>query len=388
MALRGMTGCVRMLFRDVKNTGLSCNFANINKQTDCWTCRIGAKRYLLPEDIIRLQDFQQKKLAIAHRMHGVKEEYFQKLNQKLQKNELILKNELKLLLHLCETPDDVVTAKSVIDRYHEENHNVAFGEFRFGPLFMRLCYELGLEEMAANAIKDKTLKGFFTDSTSFNIAMDMLFVKGYYDTALEVLIDMKNQGVPFNKDTVILAFGICYKLNTPKSYKICTTLLEEAQSKGRFVPRQAYCFAVALALKQKDIERAKSIYAQIMNPDNRICQNLKVLTMAMAGAVNSVLSILISAVMPDSPKFVKKPEFSQDVVDVLRHETQMSPLLRSRVERVLAKLQLSGQVTDLSLDEMLCYTPTGKRRHLGLMLDQRRTSRRTLRPLQTTLLME
>lgn len=32
---------------------------------------------------------------------------------------------------------------------------MAFGEFKFGPLFMRLCYELGLEEMAAATITDK-----------------------------------------------------------------------------------------------------------------------------------------------------------------------------------------------------------------------------------------
>lgn len=30
--------------------------------------------------------------------------------------------------------------------------------------------------------------------------------------ALEVLRAMRSQGVPFNKDTLILAFGTCYKL--------------------------------------------------------------------------------------------------------------------------------------------------------------------------------
>lgn len=30
--------------------------------------------------------------------------------------------------------------------------------------------------------------------------------------ALEVLIEMKNQDVKFNKDTYVLAFAICYKL--------------------------------------------------------------------------------------------------------------------------------------------------------------------------------
>ncbi|KAJ8339340.1 hypothetical protein SKAU_G00361260 [Synaphobranchus kaupii] len=386
MAFRGLTGCVPILLRNVKTKGVIC--ANVTKQSDCWTCRVGAKRHLLSEDIIRLQEFQQRKLAVSHQMYGGKEEYFQKFDQKLQKKELVLKDELKLLLHLCQTPDDVVTARSAIYRYHEENFNMAFGEFKFGPLFMRLCYELGLEEIAANAIKDKTLKGFFSDSTSFNIAMDMLFMKGYYDSALEVLISMMEQGVPLSKETFTVAFGVCYKLNTPQSYKICSALLEEAQIKGQRVPRQAYCFAVAQALKQKDPERAESIYTQIMSPDSQICQNLKVLMLAMAGAVNDILSILALALMPNSPTFVKKPEFSQEVVDALRLQTAASPLLRERVEQAVAKLQMSGQVTPLSLDRMLCLTPSGRRKPTGLSLEQRKSSRRTFRSLQSTLLIE
>lgn len=45
----------------------------------------------------------------------------------------------------------------MLARYHEENRNMAFGDFRFGPLFMRLCYELGLEELAATTLMDSVL---------------------------------------------------------------------------------------------------------------------------------------------------------------------------------------------------------------------------------------
>ena len=46
----------------------------------------------------------------------VLEVYFENVNQKLKKNELILTDELKLLLHLCQSADDMVTAKSAIYR--------------------------------------------------------------------------------------------------------------------------------------------------------------------------------------------------------------------------------------------------------------------------------
>ncbi|MBN3273811.1 PTCD2 protein, partial [Polyodon spathula] len=386
-----------------------------------------AKRHLLSEDVIRLHEFQQRKVAVAHQIYGDKDHYFQTLNKRLQRNELVLKDELKLVLHLCQTPEDVEVAKNAIYRYHEENGNVAFGEFKFGPLFMRLCYELGLEETAAELVKDKALKGFFSDSTSFNIVMDMLFIKGYYDSALEVLLDMKTQGVTFNKDTCTLASAICYKLNTAESYRICTLILEETQSKGKHVPRHAFFFAIALALKQEDIERARSLYLQILNTESKVCLNLKanrireglkrlvsrrnqqlhsqqkikfirkegsitlpfvqVLLLGLSGAMKDLLSFLESSIVADAPAFVKKPAFSQEVLETVREKMEDSTQLRSRFEDIFAKLHLSGQVTDVTLDIMLCHTPNAKKKHAAL-LDQRRISRRTFRPLQSALLIE
>uniref|UniRef100_A0A4W5PU51 Pentatricopeptide repeat domain 2 n=1 Tax=Hucho hucho TaxID=62062 RepID=A0A4W5PU51_9TELE len=252
--------------------------------------------------------------------------YLEVFNRKLKKNELILKDELKLLLHLCQSAEDMVTASGAIYRYHEENSNVAFGEFKFGPLFMRLCYELGLEEMAAD------MRGFFSDSTSFNIAIDMLFIKGLYENR-----DMKNQGVPFNKDTFTLATGACYKLNTPESYRICTALIEEGQTKGHVMHRHAYCFTVALALRLVIYPLtfslslcAQSVFGQIMSTDSRICQNLKVLTLAMAGAVKKSLSVFTLALGSSSPAFIKKPEFTQEVVRKTNYKWMFNPTNESQ----------------------------------------------------------
>ncbi|XP_045854846.1 pentatricopeptide repeat-containing protein 2, mitochondrial isoform X2 [Meles meles] len=178
----------------------------------CCRCPLGAKRYLLTDSIVKLEEFQHKKVAIAYHLPGTKATYLRNMEEKLTQNKLILKEELKTLLHLCESRDDMELVKNVIYRYHTENRNVTFGAYKFGPLFMRLCYELDLEESAMELIKDQHLRGFFSDSTSFNILMDMLFIKGKYSSALEVLIEMKNQDVKFNKDTYVLAFAICYKL--------------------------------------------------------------------------------------------------------------------------------------------------------------------------------
>ncbi|XP_062844695.1 pentatricopeptide repeat-containing protein 2, mitochondrial [Trichomycterus rosablanca] len=380
MALRGL-GCIRFVLHSHQYATKESVLRWL-LQSGCFKCRVGAKRCLLSEDVVRLQEFQQKKLAVAQQVPGSKRQFFDAINQKMEKNELILKDELKLLLLLCQSPDDMVTARNAIYRYHEENCNMAFGEFRFGPLFIRLCYELGLDNLAVATLTDKRLKGFFQDCTSFNIAIDLLFTKKHFEGALNLVKEMKTQGVAFNKDTFTLAFATCYKLNTPKSYQICLALLEEGQTMGSIIPRHAYCIAVAFALEQDDVEQAQSIYSQIMNTDSRLCQNLRVLLLARAGSIKDVLSVLRTAMLSNSSAFVKKPDFCQDVVDVLRERSQDGPW-KLQVEHLVRQLQQTGQVTIQSLDHLLCRTPVGKKRFLAILEDgsRRTTSRRTLRPL-------
>ncbi|KAL2100346.1 hypothetical protein ACEWY4_004740 [Coilia grayii] len=381
MALRGLSIGARLL-RDTPRRRILHKLP----QTECLQCQVEAKRHLLTEDVVKLQDFQQKKLAVAHQVSGAKDDYFESVNQKLQKNELILRDELKLLLHLCQSTDDMVTVKSAIYRYHEENRNVAFGDFKFGPLFMRLCYELGLEDMAEATVTDKTLKGFFSESTSFNIAIDMLFMKEYYDGALKVIAEMRNQGVAFNKDTYTLACATCYKLNTPQTYKVCLTVLEEGQLKGHMIPRHAYCFAATLAVRQGDLEKAQKCYSQILNAESKLCINLNVWILAMVGSIKEAIAILNRSILPDSPAFIKRLEFSEEVLGALVSQSA-DGIWAVQVERVVSRLQKAGQVTPQSLDDMLCYTPKGKRRPAAI-LEDRRTSRRTFRPLRSTLLSE
>ncbi|XP_076014797.1 pentatricopeptide repeat-containing protein 2, mitochondrial [Genypterus blacodes] len=344
---------------------------------------VGAKRYLLSEDVIKLQDFQERKLASARLVTGSQGNYIVMINQKLQRKEVILKDELKLLLHLCQSAGDMVTARDAMYRYHADNRKLVQRDFRFGPLFVRLCYELGLEEMAAATLTDESMKGFFSDSTSFNIAIDMLFTKGSYESGLEVLITMKNQGVPFDKYTFTLAAATCYKLNTPESLDICTALMDEGQTKGYNI-RHAYCFAVALALRQNDIGKAQSLYLQIMITDTKVCQNLKVVLLASSGAVSDAISILSAAMMPKSPLFVKKLEFSQEVIDLFRLRSEAGPH-GTQVEQIVSQLALAGQVTQQTLDDMLCHTPIGKRKPEGI-IQERKFSRRTRTALQSKLL--
>lgn len=353
----------------------------------CCRCTLGAKRYLLTDNIVKLKEFQHKKMVIAYNLPGTKEIYFRNMEEKLTQNKLILREELKTLLHLCQSSEDVRLAKAVIYRYHTENRNFTLGEYKFGPVFMRLCYELDLEDSAMELIRDKHLQGFFVDSTSFNILMDMLFTKGKYESALQVLIEMKNQDVKFSKDTYVLAFAICYKLNSPESLKICTTLREEALMKGDVISRRASCFAVALALNQNQLEKAMSIFSQIMNPESITCTNLNILIHIQSNMLESLLKILQDALDPNLSKFVRRHTFSEEVLAKTREKLKGRPTLIARFDEVYGKLHINGQITIYTLDALLCHVPRDKRSNT-LLLKKRAVSHRTLQPLSRSLLTE
>ncbi|GAB5566945.1 pentatricopeptide repeat-containing protein 2 [Prionailurus iriomotensis] len=362
------------------------------------------KRYLLTDNVVKLKEFQHKKVVIANHLPGTKATYLRNMKEKLAQNKLILKDELKTFLHLCDTRDDVELAKNVIYRmkklrhgvvnlfapgytvtYHTENRNVTLGEYKFGPLFMRLCYELDLEESALELIKDQHLRGFFSDTTSFNILMDMLFIKGKYTSALEVLIEMKNQDVKFNKETYVLAFAICYKLNSPESLKICTTLREEALIKGEVLSRRASCFAVALALNQNQVAKAISIFSQIMKPESIICTNL-----------NDFDSYPVKYVEnPDKDikgccrrKFIKICEktgvLRRSALAKARKKVKDVPALLAKFDEIYGKLHINGQVTTCTLDTLLCHTPGDRKSHM-VLLSKRTVSHRTFQPLNQSL---
>ncbi|KAM9519044.1 pentatricopeptide repeat-containing protein 2, mitochondrial-like isoform 2-T3 [Salvelinus alpinus] len=108
----------------------------------------------------------------------------------------------------------------------------------------------------------------------------------------------------------------------------------------------------------------------------------------LCGRIQSdCMACRVGALGSSSPAFIKKPEFAQEVVDLVRLRSEDSPLM-ARVEQAVSHLQQAGQVNQRNVDEMLCHTPMGKKRMPMGIMDERRISRRTLRPLQSTLLSE
>ncbi|NWZ79866.1 PTCD2 protein, partial [Poecile atricapillus] len=272
-------------------------------------------------------------------------------------------------------------------RSHEQNGVTALHIFKFGPLFMRLCYELDFERPAVELIKDQKLHVFFSDSTSFHILMTMLFKKGHFESkyyALEVLVERKKQGIPFDKETYLLAVAICYKLGNLESSKISVRLHEEGQLKGDTLSLRAYCFAMATALKQNDITQAKFYCSQIMRTESKLYNNLKVLVQLRSGLLKEVINALEAAVEVDTPPFVKTTEFSEQVLATVREKMEENPDLSVKLGNIYTKLQVSGQIIMCTLEDMLFRIPSSKKTTAKL-LNQKQLGYQDASPLRSNL---
>uniref|UniRef100_A0A8C0EHL9 PTCD2 n=1 Tax=Bubo bubo TaxID=30461 RepID=A0A8C0EHL9_BUBBB len=153
---------------------------------------------------------------------------------------------------------------------------------------------------------------------------------------------MKKQGIPFNKETYLLAFAICYKLDNLESCRISAKLLEEAQLKGDTLPLRAFCFAVATALKQVRI----------------FCFGL---------CLNFYSSIVILA--------------------TVREKMEENADLSAKLGDIYTKLQASGRITMCTLEDMLFQISSSKKAPAKL-LNQKQLGYQAAKSLQSNLLLE
>ncbi|XP_068104431.1 pentatricopeptide repeat-containing protein 2, mitochondrial isoform X2 [Hyperolius riggenbachi] len=268
---------------------------------------------------------------------------------KLQSSEAILDADMKSMLHLCESPSDVQFAKECLLRYFVK---VEIPEFNFGPVFLRLCYEYDLLDTAFELMMDKSYRGAFSDPTSFNILLEILHQHKQYEKGLEALLEMKTQRVAFNKYTYLMAFAICYELNSPQSLETAMSVLGEASMNRVALSRLSLCFIVSLAIKQGEYKKALHALQKIERKHHSLCCNLSVLIASGMEYPEKVLQILEAAISPQKYEFLKKLELSQEVMDVLEEKLKATDLFES-FNNIYEQLKQSGQISTLTVHEML-----------------------------------
>lgn len=304
-----------------------------------------------------IQNCEKTKLQFRE----LKDKFMKRMQHILQadRKNMVFTEDLKNMIHLVEKPEEINDCVEMIKRYNQQNNEMRFGTFVFGPVVMRLFHHQNLPDLALETITDPALESFFNQFASFHIAMNLLYQNKRYNDVLNVYEILKSRKVlatRFPKDPVVLVLASCYKLNTAESLKIALQLFRDAKEAGAIILRKGVTFAVALALKQRQPNVALELLSLVNQPNYVTARNLKIMALAELERVDEALDILRNCVA-DVPENNQIPNsITQQAVDFVRTAIARSQNKEqeNQLRAIEVGLKKSGLLTETDFDEILC----------------------------------
>lgn len=162
-----------------------------------------------------LNGYENARLNIRNQFLNVETAFRTKMQEVCSTDSMIFTEDLKSMLHLAQKkPEDIELIIKMLTKFNNQNKELRFGTFVFGPVVMRTFYYLDEPELALTAFKDPSLEKFFDQLTSYQILLTLLYKHGKYSEMRDVYDIIKtkhleNGGYPIN--SFILIMAACYK---------------------------------------------------------------------------------------------------------------------------------------------------------------------------------
>ncbi|KAJ9586257.1 hypothetical protein L9F63_020119 [Diploptera punctata] len=247
----------------------------------------------------------------------------------------------------------------MMKKFNQQNKEIRFGSYIFGPVVMRMYYLLNKPEDALKAFKDPDMEGFFSQLGTYQILMDLLYENEMHQDVLDIFEIVKgrqHQDSKYPRNVVILTLAACYKLNTPESYKFAMDLWKELKEVGHFPMRRAVTFAAAIALNHNAPHVALEIVSSITQQNYVTVRNIKALALAEVGRPEDALLVLRSVLDIDIPTQNKQTFSSNVFINEVKAEIEKSGNKEMVVdfEHLEKRLAEGGHITRMGLNEQLC----------------------------------
>lgn len=270
---------------------------------------------------------------------------------------LIFTEDLKNMLHLIESKDEIEMLRLMIRKFWNQSREVRFGNFVFGPVVMRMFHSLNDAEGAISFFNDESITGFFDQLATFQILLDLLFETKNYQQLLdtyEAISSKQVQGGRYPKHVIVLTFGACFRLNTPESYEYATKLWTDCNNVGHQPMRRAVSFFAALAILQNQPEVALEVLSNVRQQNYVHIKVLKALALAKIGRYEDVLPILRTTIEGANP-MIDKQTLPKDYIEELKtiFEKSTKKETISDFNRIVGFLEKNGHISENTMDQML-----------------------------------
>ncbi|XP_018562396.1 pentatricopeptide repeat-containing protein 2, mitochondrial [Anoplophora glabripennis] len=318
-------------------------------------------RHLYAKTTLGIDGFNLQREKTQHQMENIADRFKQKMIEYSQdeSKSMIFTEDLKNMVHLSQNEEDVELVVKMIKKFNQQNKQLRFGNYVFGPVVMRLFYIFSKADLAYECFKSSEMTGFFDQFISYQILLDLLYENKKYDEVLEAVNLIKNrqiEGSQYPRNIIVLALAACYKINSKESLDYALKLWQELKNVGHFPMRRATTFCAGLALNQGQPGIALEILTSARNQNYTTVRNLKVVALAELGRVEDTLPILKSLLNEDIPDNNTVHTFNSDVLERVRNVIAKleNPELALEFNRIKQLLKKQGHISDMSLDEQLC----------------------------------
>jgi len=162
-----------------------------------------------------LNGYENARLNFRNQFLNVESAFRTKMQEVCDTESMIFTEDLKSMLHLAQKqPEDIELIIKMLTRFNNQNKELRFGTFVFGPVVMRTFYYLDEPELALTAFKDPQFENFFNQLTTYQILLSLLYKHKKYSEMRDVYDIIKTRNVEYGGypiNSFILIMAGCYK---------------------------------------------------------------------------------------------------------------------------------------------------------------------------------
>ncbi|XP_060528301.1 pentatricopeptide repeat-containing protein 2, mitochondrial-like [Cylas formicarius] len=317
-------------------------------------------RCLFAKAALGIDGYIQMQEQIRNQMASVADRFKEKMLEYSAENSnnMIFTEDLKNMVHLADSDDDIKVVINMIKKYNKQNKSMRFGNYIFGPVVMRMFHIHKKADLALECFKSPELSNFFDQYGSYQILCDILYESQKYKEVLEtvqIIKEKQGEGLRYPKNVIVLALASCYKMNTKESLEYALKLWHELREIGHYPTRKATTFCTALAINQGKPEIALEILSSARNSGYTTVRNLRVLALSMIGRIEDIIPILKSVLRVDSPEG-QLHTFNRDVLAKVKEAVDLSENHQVILEftRLMELFEKQKLISEQTLDNDLC----------------------------------
>lgn len=208
------------------------------------------------------------------------------------KTGMIFTEDLKVILHLMEnTPEDIELLQKMLQKYNNQDGEMRFGTYRFGPVIMRALYYLNDPDTALAYFKNPDHEALFDQVTSFMILLDLLYENNRHIEIREVYDKIRIKfanGVKHPKLALNVVAASCFKDNTPESFLYAKDICKEMIARGTNPIRRIVTTFAALALEQNAPHVALELITLVKSGAHISIRTIKIMALADLDKIDEI----------------------------------------------------------------------------------------------------